>query len=102
MARRNQFTVDAESVQGNAGAEITFKRLTFGTRQRYFDLEDKYNDADLLREHVLDWKGIEDDEGNEIPSPKDQPGVEATLYWEEIVAIGRLLLQGSDGEHAKN
>ena len=101
MARRNQFTVSAESVQGNEGAEVTFKRLLYAKHQRYFDLNDDYGPAELLRDHILDWKGIEDDNGNEIPSPKDEP-VEAHLYVGEIKALSNLLFQGPDGEHAKN
>lgn len=101
MARRNQFTVDAESVQGNAGAEVTFKRITWGERDRYLN-EPEYGDTDILREHLVDWHGIEDDEGHEIPSPKDEPGVVAVLYIDEVTALVRLLFQGPDGENAKN
>jgi len=101
MARRNQFTVDAESVQGNAGAEVTFSKITIGQRGHYLSDPD-YGDADMLRDHIIDWHGIEDDEGREIPSPKDEPGVVAVLYIDELTALVRLLFQGPDGENAKN
>ena len=101
MARRNQFTVDAESVQGIEGAEITFRRLTVGVWQQYFD-DSEYNNPEIVRDHVVDWKGIVDDDGNEIPSPKDEPGVIAVLYLDEVNAMSRLLFQGVDGAAAKN
>ena len=100
MPRRTSFTVDAESVQGNAGAEVTFHKITVGERDRYLN-DPEYGDADMLRDHIIDWKGLEDDEGNEIPSPKDEPGVVAVLYVDELTALIRLLFQGQDGEHAK-
>ena len=101
MARRNQFVCDAESVQGIEGAEVTFHKITLGERRRYLDDPD-YNDPEMVADHLVDWKGITDDEGNEIPSPKDEPGVMATLYVDEITALARLLFQGVDGAAAKN
>jgi hypothetical protein len=101
MARRNQFKVDAESVQGNPGAEITFRKLTVAKREQYRTDRD-YNDLELVREHIIDWHGIEDDNGNEIPSPKDEPGADAALYVDEITEMARLLFQGPDGIFAKN
>jgi hypothetical protein len=101
MARRNQFTVDAESVQGNAGATVTFRRITVGQRKRY--LEDKdYNDPEIVGDHIADWSGIEDDEGHEIPSPKDEPGVVATLYVGELRELVILLFAGPGGDQVKN
>ena len=101
MPRRSTFTVDAESVQGNAGATVTFQRITWGERDRYLNDPD-YGDAAMLSEHIVDWHGIEDDDGNEIPSPKDEPGVVAVLYVDEVTALIRLLFQGPSGESAKN
>jgi hypothetical protein len=99
--RRSQFTVDAESVQGNAGATVTFRCITVGERARY--LEDPgYGDADIVSDHIVDWSGIEDDEGHEISSPRDEPGVIAALYVGELRGLVMLLFQGPDGEHAKN
>ena len=45
--RRNQFVVDAESVQGNAGAEVTFRKITVGERTRYLSDPD-YGDAEIV------------------------------------------------------
>jgi hypothetical protein len=101
MARRNQFVVNAESVQGNAGAEITFKLITLGTRDQYFRDPD-YGDIDLLNDHILDWRGIVDDDGNEIPSPKDEPGVQASLYMSEVSEIIALLFDGQRQDLPKN
>ena len=99
--RRNQFTVDAESVQGNEGATITFRKMTVGERDRYINDSD-YGDAAFLSDHILDWSGIIDDDGNAIPSPQDEPGVTAALYMDEAGELVRLLFQGPNGEHAKN
>ena len=101
MARRNQFTVDAESVQGNEGAKVTFKLITLGTRDRYLN-DPEYTDLDLLSEHILDWEGIEDDDGHVMPSPKDEPGLVATLYLDEVNELVRLLFQGQRKESPKN
>lgn len=99
--RRNQFTVDAESVQGNAGAEVTFRKITVGERDRYLE-DPKYGDLAAVRDHLVDWKGIVDDEGHELPSPKDEPGVDAALYLDEVGALARLLFQGPDDISSKN
>jgi hypothetical protein len=101
MARRNQFTVDAESVQGNEGATVTFKLITLGTRDRYLK-DPEYGDAMLLGDHLLDWHGIEDDAGNEMPSPKDEPGLVATLYLSEVTELVRLLMEGQRQTSPKN
>jgi len=101
MARRNQFTVSAESVQGNEGATVTFKLITVGTRDRWIHDAD-YTDLDLLSDHLLDWHGIEDDEGHLMPSPKDEPGLTAALYIDEVSALIQLLLQGQRKDNSKN
>jgi hypothetical protein len=99
--RKNQFTVDAESVQGNPGASVTFRKITVGERRRYID-DDDYNDPEIVGDHILDWSGITDDEGNEIPSPKDEPGITATLYLDEMRALALLFWRGPDGPNTKN
>jgi len=99
--RRNQFVVSAESVQGNAGAEVTFRKVTVGERDRYLE-DPEYGDLSIVRDHLLDWVGIVDDEGHELPSPKDEPGVDAALYLDEVGTLARLLFQGPDGISAKN
>jgi len=98
--RRNQFTVDAESVQGNADAEVTFRCLKVREVKEYRSTE--MTDAELLARHVIAWSGIVDDEGNEYPSPVDEPGILGELYVHEQLELARLLFQGPDGENAKN
>jgi len=93
MARRNQFTVDAESVQGNEGAKVTFKLITVGTRDRWIN-DPEYGDIQIVQDHLLDWKGIEDDEGHEMPSPKDKSEINAVLYIAELQRLVTLLLSG--------
>ena len=99
--RRTSFVVSAESVQGNTGAEVTFRKFTVGERDRYIN-DPEYGDLAFLNAHILDWVGIVDDDGNEIPSPKDEPGVTAALYMDEASELLRLLFAGPGGEHAKN
>ena len=101
VGRKSQFTVDASSVQGNEGAAVTFRKITIAQRDKYLSDPD-YGDAQIVGDHIADWSGIVDDDGNEIPSPKDEPGVIASLYVDELRALVMLLFQGPDGEHAKN
>jgi hypothetical protein len=98
--RRNQFTVDAESVQGNEGAEVTFKALKVRTIREYRETE--MTDRDLLEKHIVSWSGIVDDDDKELPNPTDEPGILGELYVHEQVALARLLFQGPDGPEAKN
>jgi len=94
--RRNQFTVSAESVQGNAKAEVTFRCLKVGELREWRD-DPAQNDTTLLRSHLIDWTGMVDDAGEPLP-------VQALdeLYLHEQRALTRLLLQGPDGPQAKN
>ena len=101
MPRRSTFTVDAESVQGNAGATVTFRRLTMGKRDQYIN-EPGYGDAEFLSEHIVDWSGIVDDDGHELPSPRDEPGLVTELYIEEARELVRLLFEGPDRNLPKN
>jgi len=98
--RRNQFTVDAESVQGVAGAEVTFKALKVREVREYRSTD--MTDQELLARHVVAWSGIVDDDLNELPSPADEPGILGELYVHEQLELARLLFQGPDGENAKN
>jgi len=98
--RRNQFVVSAESVQGEAKAEVTFKALKVREVGEYRSTG--MTDRDLLREHVLSWKGIVDDAGHALPSPADEPEILGELYIHEQQELARLLFQGPDGENAKN
>ena len=100
MARRNQFVVDAESVQGNEGATVTFHCMKVREMNEYRTTDQ--TDEDVLRDHVVTWSGIVDDDGHELPSPKDEPGAIGELYLHEQRALVRLLFQGPDGENAKN
>jgi hypothetical protein len=98
--RRATFTVDARTVQGNEDATVTFKALKVREVREY--RESDMTDADLLREHVLSWSGIVDDDGHPLPDPTDEPGVLGELYVHEQAAIARLLFLGPDGADAKN
>ena len=99
--RRAQFTVNAEGVQGNVGAEVTFKCLEGGV-WRAWRKNPESDNFDLLLPYTLDWHGFTDDKGNELPSPKDEPDIVLKLYMDEQTKLIRLFLQGPDGESAKN
>lgn len=94
--RRNQFVVDAESVQGNAGATVTFRCLRVRELREWRD-DPEQNDTTLLRDHLVGWEGIVDDDG--APLPAEDVG---ELYLHEQREMVRLLLQGPDGPNAKN
>jgi len=100
MPRRSTFTVNAEGVQGNAGATATFKALTVG------DVDEARSgglrDHDLLVGHLMGWSGIVDDDDQPLPDPVSDPGVLDRLYVHEQTALTRLLFQGPDGPDAKN
>ena len=98
--RRNQFTVDAESVQGNVDATVTFRALKVGQVHKYRTTE--MTDRDLLEAHVLSWAGIIDDDEKPLPSPADQPDILDELYLQEVVAFVKLLFKGPDEVSAKN
>ena len=97
--RKSTFTVDAESVQGNPGATVTFSMLTVGEWKAY---PQDIIDVDLVTNHVVSWTGIVDNEGDPMPNPADDPGVIDALYLPEQKALARLLWAGPDGESAKN
>lgn len=99
--RRKTFTVDAESVQGNPSAEITFKNVRVRDWNEYIDDPD-VTDSVMLQRHVASWSGIVDDNEKDLPDPVDDPGVLGELYVAEQQAITRLLWQGPDGASAKN
>ena len=102
MSRRDStYTVDAQQVQGNPGATVTFRGITIGERREYLDHED-VNDITMLRSHIVAWSGIVDDDGNELPNPTDEPGVIDALYLDEMRALTRLLWAGPNGESPKN
>ena len=97
---RNQFVVSAESVQGNAGAEVTFKALKMREVREYRTLG--ISDGEVLKEHLMSWSGFVDDNDKALPSPADDPEVLGELYLHEQQALARLLFQGPDEENAKN
>lgn len=94
--RRNQFTVDAESVQGNAGAEVTFACLKVRELREWRD-DPEQNDTTLLRDHIVSWRGIVGDDDE----PLGDVDV-GELYLHEQRALVGLLLLGPDGPAAKN
>ena len=98
--RRSQFTVDAEAIQGNEGATVTFRALKVREMREYRATE--MTDRDLLEAHVLGWVGIVDDAGKPLPSPADDPEVLGELYLHEVQAMAALMYQGPDGPEAKN
>ena len=100
MARRSQFTVDAQAVQGNEGARVTFKALKMRQVKAY--REENVGDRDMLQAHILGWVGIVDDAGNPLPNPAEDPEALGELYVQEHQALVRVFLQGPDGAEAKN
>jgi hypothetical protein len=100
MARVSTFTVDASSVQGNEGAKVTFRGLKVGEWREYLDSED-VTDPDLLRAHIVKWDLV-DDNDHKLPDPADEPEIVNELYMHEQRQLVRLLMQGPDGESAKN
>ena len=101
MPRRSTFTVDASEIQGIEGAEITFRALTIREHREWRD-DAKSTDYDLLASHVISWRGFVDDDGNDMPSPEDEPGILAELYYHEQAELLKLFFQGPDGASAKN
>ncbi len=101
MPRRSQFTVSAESVQGNEGATVTFSCLKVREVREYRE-QDDLDDREMLKRHVIKWSGIVDDSGNELPSPRDEPDILGELYVHEQRALTRLMWAGPDGPEAKN
>lgn len=99
VKRRDTFTVDAESVQGIAGATVTFKRIK---RHEFVAWRDDptQGDGEILETHLVDWSGIVDGDGNELPSPKDEPGVFGELFQDELPLLSTLLIQGPNGPDA--
>jgi urate oxidase len=96
--RRNQFTVDAESVQGNAGASVTFNKLLVGEYDEWFDPTSGATDLSVLRSHLVSWEGFEDDNGNALPNPPDI----SSLYLDETKELCKLLLRGPSELSGKN
>jgi hypothetical protein len=94
MPRRSTFTVDAESVQGNAGATVTFRAIKVKEWEAY-RADPEQGIGDLLHRHIVDWSGFTDEDGHALPSPKDEPGVIADMYFHELRELQRLLI-GSD------
>lgn len=101
MSRIKTFTVNADSVQ--PGATITFKTLRRREWSEWTDPDnDKIDDGAMMLSHIISWTGIQDDNGNELPSPQESPDVIGELYMHEVQAAARLLVGGPNGEHAKN
>lgn len=98
--RRSTFVADAESVQGNAGATVTFRAVTVGEFAEY--RETSMTDREMIAAHVVGWKGIEDDDGHQMPSPADEPDIVGKLYLNELQALARLLFAGPPPIPPKN
>ena len=101
MSRQNQFTVDAESVQGIEGAEATFRCMKVRVFREWRDDPDSSNRS-ILEQQLVSWRGFVDDAGAELPQPNDEPGVIDELYAHEQQSLVLLLLAGPKGESAKN
>ena len=98
--RGKQFTVDAESVQGNAGATVTFRALKVRTQKAIIAGDVK--DPELLAAQIVGWTGIVGDNGESLLSPTDDPSVLDELYIHEQTALVRLLLRGPLEDTEKN
>ena len=101
MPRRDTFKVNAQDVQGEPDAEVTFRCITVGERRAYLADADR-DDTDMLKAHLVSWVGILDSEGNPLPNPSDKPQVIDALYMHEMRVLARLMWQGPDGADAKN
>lgn len=99
IKRKNTFTIDASSVQNIEGATITFKVLKRKEWKAWRD-DPETDDDDIILSHVVSWHAIIDENGNELPSPKDEPGSIGELFFHEVPMIANLLLQGPDGPDA--
>ena len=100
MSRRSTFIADAESVQGNKGATVTFKAITLDEWDEY--VTTPKTDRELLTERVVAWKGIVDDDDFELPSPADDQAIIGKLYTAEKDALMRLLYSGAPAIPVKN
>ena len=91
--RRSTFDADAESVQGNAGATVTFRACTVDEMAVY--RETTMTDREMIMSHVISWSGIVDGDDHELPCPAaDDPGGLGKLYLHELKAMARLLFVG--------
>ena len=97
--RVDSFTFNAESVQGVEGATITSKSVLRGDWKLYAT-DAEHGDGWYVELHVISWKGIVDSNGNELPSPADEPGILDALYMHETGEIARLISQGPNGPDA--
>lgn len=92
MAKRKgtSWKVGTESVQGE-GSWVQLRGTTVGEQKaaRAGELEDDT----LIQEHVLAWNWV-DDAGNDLPLPKDEPGIVDTLTADEARVIVFRLFQG--------
>jgi len=93
MSRRSTFEANAESVQGNAGATVTFRAVTVDEFKEY--RETSMTDREMIASHVVAWKGIVDDNDQALPSPADEPGIVGALYLFELRALAQLLFTGA-------
>lgn len=98
MPRRTTFQVDAATVQGNAGATVTFRCLLVGEYWEYRNT-DGTSDTDMLKAHLVSWAGIVDDEGHELPGT---PEMVDRLYMHEQRALMALFWAGPEGPSSKN
>lgn len=60
------------------------------------NLESFEDGARIIRNHVFEWNWVDDD-GNPLPTPKDDPAVVETLTTEEYRGLIALLM-GGEGE----
>jgi len=93
MARRSTFEADAESVQGNKGATVTFRAVTSDEYKEYRG-DASMTDREMIVSYVIAWKGIVDDNDHELPCPADEPEIIGKLYLTELRALARLLYNG--------
>ena len=101
MRRHTTFIVDAEKLQGNPDASITFRPVTVGERQQYF-ANPANTDLEMIAEHVVAWAGVVDDDDQPMPNPADEPAIVGKLYLHEAQMVMRWLWGGPDVPAAKN
>ena len=103
---KTTFTVDASSIQDEKGATITFRSMRRKTWRAWLresgDDGTSLSNDDIVKMHVVKWKGILDDSGKELPSPSEAVDVLDELYMHEIAEMCRLLAAGPDGDKVKN
>lgn len=96
MAKRKHRTlrrVDTTEVQGE-GSFVVVQRMTWGVMKNLLPEADKLTQREvavkLIPQLVIDWNWVDDD-GKELPKPKDNPEVFDQVNDEELEFLLRCL-----------